>query len=407
MPRHAKGPRLYLRRGKRDPKTGGRFADTWVIRDGAREISTGCPRDGLDGPDGAESQLAAYIGAKWAPTARSDRPSDPASVLVAEVLALYAKEKAPTLAKPKDAASRIKILTGFWGDKTLADVKRSTCKAYVAWRVEQPFKHAKFEAALLKRVAPETARRELEDLSAAITFWNGEYPLAVRPVVWLPEKRESQREALTRDQAACLLRASLGWRLDPSTGRWTRIRPSSAANRRHMRRFLLIGLYTGTRPGVIPKLLWEESATQAWTDLDAGVIYRRGRAERDHKTKRRPMVRLPDRLVAHMRRWHRQDMQANEARRVKGVEPVTTVLHHGAAPIEGRIRRGFASIVADAGLPPEVTPHWMRHTCATWLMEAEVPIWDAAAFTGMTTKTLETCYGHHRPSHQNRARRAL
>jgi integrase len=161
-------------------------------------------------------------------------------------------------------------------------------------------------------------------------------------------------------------------------------------------------------------LLWSESASAPWVDLDAGVIYRRGRAEREHRTKRRPLVKIPRRLAAHLARWRRQDEAWAERLRQAAAdagEPTptvpNTVLHHGARPIAGRIRRGFRAIAADAGLEAELTPHWMRHTCATWLMEGGVSIWDAAAFTGMTPSTLERHYGHHRPEHQEKARAAL
>ncbi|HMP62782.1 MAG TPA: hypothetical protein PKA17_06825 [Phenylobacterium sp.] len=30
-----------------------------------------------------------------------------------------------------------------------------------------------------------------------------------------------------------------------------------------------------------------------------------------------------------------------------------------------------------------MTPHWLRHTCATWLTENDCPLWDAASFTGI------------------------
>ena len=134
----------------------------------------------------------------------------------------------------------------------------------------------------------------------------------------------------------------------------------------------------------------------------------RGKEEKDHRTKRRPLVRMPDRLVAHMTRWHDIDSRRLvEVGEGEAPKPLTTVLHHGGVPITGRIRRSFAACVRDAGLPEEITPHWMRHTCATWLMERDVKAWDAAAFTGMTTATLEKCYGHHRPGHQGGARRAL
>jgi len=73
-----------------------------------------------------------------------------------------------------------------------------------------------------------------------------------------------------------------------------------------------------------------------------------------------------------------------------------TVLRQDANAIAGRIRRGFYAIVADAGPEGAMTWHRLRHTCATWLMEAGVPVSDAAAFTGMTPSRLERHYGHHR-----------
>lgn len=165
--------------------------------------------------------------------------------------------------------------------------------------------------------------------------------------------------------------------------------------------------YTGTRLGVIPKLLWHETPSQACVDLAKRTIYRRGKVEKDHRTKRRPLVRMPDCLVEHMQRWRAADARRRvEAGEGEAPMPLTSVLHHGGVPIRGRIRKSFLCCVRDARLP-EITPHWMRHTCAIWLMEAGVPVWDAAAYTGMTTQTLEKCYGHHRADHQGGARWAL
>ena len=385
MSRQAKGPRLYLRRGRIDTRAGKALPDRWFIRDGSHERSTGC---GVERVGDAERALAAYIAEKW------DRPageSDPSRVLVADVLALYSRDRGPTLkAEPATMRGFVTHLLAWWGESALADVRRSSCAAYVKHRTGQEIRHG----ATGRKVSDQTARRELELLSAAIGYYDKEYHLTRRPAVVLPEKAESQREALTRKEAARLLWASMGWSWDGA--HW--IRPSTCArsNRMHMRRFILIGLYTGSRADVIKRLRWSESLADPWVDLDAGIIYRRGRGERESRTKRRPLVKLPRRLLAHMRRWQAIDAKAERA----------TVLHFGGAEV-GSVRTGFAGCGASAGLPPTVTPHWLRHTAATWLMEAGVDTWEASGYLGMTAATLEKHYGHHRPDHQSAARKAL
>lgn len=404
MPRPSQGPRLYLRRNRTDSKSGARLPDIWFIRDGARQLSTGCGPDRLQGPGGAQEALARYILAKGAQAGYGTASrSDPAQVLVVDVLTLYIAERGPAL--ERDGATTggfgARLMT-WWAGKTLSEVRRSACKAYVAHRIAQPNSRFK-DPAKAPRISSQTARIELEMLSAAIGYWHGEDPLQVRPVVWLPDKSESSREALTRGQAARLLRAARGWRWDAKKAAWTRLSRSAQANRRHVARFILIGLYTGTRHTAIRRLLWAESPTQAWVDLDRAMIWRRGRAEPDHPTKRRPVVKLPLRLLAHLRRWRRLD----EAESKRRPDPVNAVIHHGGEALAGKLRRGFAGCVADAGLPAEITPHWLRHTAATWLMEADVESWKAAGFLGMTTKTLEDHYGHHRPSYQSDAAGAI
>lgn len=78
MPRQSKGPRLYLRKGRIDNRTGQQLPDRWFIRDGKSEVGTGC---GVERLDDAERQLAAFIAEKWAKPVGN---SDPAQVLVAD-----------------------------------------------------------------------------------------------------------------------------------------------------------------------------------------------------------------------------------------------------------------------------------------------------------------------------------
>lgn len=384
MSRQSKGPRLYLRKGRFDSRTGQTLPDRWFIVDGKSERGTGCGPERLDE---AERQLAAYITEKWqAPVGESD----PAKVLIADVLALYSQDRGKSLRSDgATMAGFVRHLLDWWGSCAIADVRRSSCNAYVAHRTGQEIRHGQTG----RKVSVQTARRELEVLSAAIGHWDDEHHLSRRPKVVLPEKAESNRDALTRPEAAALLWASLGHRRT-SKG-WEDLKSSSGrANRAHLRRFILIGLYTGSRSGVIKRLCWAESLHDPWVDLDAGIIYRRGKSEAERKTKKRPLVKLPRRLLAHLRRW-------KEADDLKGM---TMVLHHGGQPVAS-VRTGFAGCASDAGIV--ASPHWLRHTCATWLMERNVDAWEAAGYVGMTAATLEKHYGHHRPDHQSAARKAM
>ena len=71
-------------------------------------------------------------------------------------------------------------------------------------------------------------------------------------------------------------------------------------------------------------------------DLERGVFYRRAEGARETK-KRQPPVRLPDRLLAHLRRWERLGI-AKQA-----------VVEWNGKPVRS-VRKAFAAAVQAAGL---------------------------------------------------------
>jgi integrase len=70
------------------------------------------------------------------------------------------------------------------------------------------------------------------------------------------------------------------------------------------------------------------------------------------------------------------------------------------------IRKAWVETVKLSGLPTRYSPHILRHTRATWLMQKGVDMWEAAGSLGMTVGTLETTYGHHHPNWQKNAAEA-
>jgi integrase len=152
----------------------------------------------------------------------------------------------------------------------------------------------------------------------------------------------------------------------------------------HLYRFIVIGLMTGSRSGAIRTLQW------AWVDLDSRVMRRRAFGEAEDSRKRTPPVKIAARLARLLRLWKRQDGPSCKY-----------VVHYNGQPI-GSLKRTWAQACKLARLEG-VSPHTLRHTRATWLMQEGVEPWEAAGHLGMSVDMLTRVYGKHHPSFQERA----
>lgn len=307
MSKRSKGARLWLKPGY--SKDGYESGAVWVIKDGSHRESTGCS---IGDCEGAEKFLADYIARKYSPERSNSR--SPAAIPVADVLMIYGEDKEKSMARPKELWMRIDALALWWGDKTLAEVNGSNCRAYAA-----------------SRGSDSAARRELEDLRAAINHHRREGLCSEIVGVWLPEKSAPRIRWLTRSEAARLLLAA--WRRSP-----------------HVARFILVGLYTGTRSGAICGASLTHMTGRGYVDLERGVFYRKAAGAKETK-KRQPPATLPPRLLAHLRRWARLGKCRSAVVEWKG------------APVK-RVTKAFNLAVEAAGLK-DVTPHTLRHTAAT------------------------------------------
>jgi integrase len=247
MPRKRLPPRLYI-----DSSRG-----EWVIRDGTAFVRTGCIESDIEG---AERRLREYLAGKHQP-----EPSP--APLIADVMLVYLREHVAHTRSLRSNISAVQGIAKWWGDKRVSDITQDNCRAYVA----------------SKGRAVAAGRHDLEALRAAVNYWHRSStygPLDRLPSFWFPPKSEPRDRWLTEHEFKRLL---------------------AAAGPEHLKRFLLIGWYTGTRPGAILELQW------SWIDLKAGVMRRRAPGEAEHAKKRRPMVRLGTKILAHLKRWKAGD----------------------------------------------------------------------------------------------------
>jgi integrase len=367
MPRPSKGPYLYLFEAK------GR-ATVWYIRDGQRSRSTGCLES-----ESAEAQrkLAAYILEKHDPRA-GQRGSDPNAVKVADALSVYMDDKiAAGVPRPKALIAMVEKLGEFFGERTVADLKGSIQRDYAR-----------------QRGSLSSARRELETMAAAINYFIKEMvggaQMKFRPV--LPDASPARERWLTRDEAARLIWAA--WRKREDRGGHGEAGHNSGGRytSRHIARFILVALYTGSRAGAICGAALIETIGRGLVDLESGQ-FRRLAYGKVQNNKRQPTVELPPRLLAHMRRWHRL-----------GVSKRSVVEYNGKPVL--RVSKGWPGVVEEAKLATEikerkVLPHTLRHTAISWYLRSGVPVDQVADYCGVSIPIIKAHYGHHIPGRED------
>lgn len=379
MPRRSKGVRLQLKAARRDKLGKITHQATWIIRDNGRDVGTGCAADEIAA---AEKKLKEYIDSKYTPKRRVRHIDD---IPIADVLSVYIdaqleklRDRFGVTSETEDAVAavrkfkkRIERLNEWWGAKTLGEVNGEECRSYRKQRRNRG-----------------GARRDLEDLRAAIGHHAAEGFHREIVKVSLPEKGQPRDKWLTRTDAAKLIWACWRYRERQKASRHPEDEtkaPTAKRPLRHLSRFILLGIYSGSRAGAIAAASPMPAVGRSYVDLERGRYYRlqQGAAKTN---KRQPTVPIPSRLLAHLRRWHRIDSDAKHFVEFNG-KPVASV------------KTAFKSAVKLAGLGPGISPHTLRHTAATWLMQRGADPWQAAGYLGMSLDVLLNTYGHHHPDY--------
>jgi integrase len=295
---------------------------------------------------GAEAVLASYLKER-------DRPQI-AVISIASILDLYLADRRaraiPGLARLEWAH---KPLTRILGPKPPEAITEAECHRYTARRRKDG-------------VADATVRTELQALRAALRWAAAPERrlIAEVPRIDMPARPEARIRWLNRDEAGRLL---------------------AACKAHHVRLFVTLALHTGARSGAILGLTWDR------VDLTNRLVDFR-EAGRVRTRKRRVPAPINDTLYAAL---------------VEAQAAATTeyVIEWAGGPV-ARVKHAFRDAAARASLVG-VTPHVLRHTAVTWMLQAGIDPWKAAGLVGMTVDMVQQVYGHHHPEHLRDAARAL
>lgn len=212
-------------------------------------------------------------------------------------------------------------------------------------------------------VAAGTIAKDVQILRAAVRFAKGAgWNIDVLPMsmpVRLPPPKERW---LTRDEAKKLV---------------------DAAESLHVETFIIIGLTTAARSGAIVDLTWDRVDFAGGT-VDFGEGYGNKR-----------------RVVAPMNARCRAALE--EAAKFREGD---YVIEWRGAPVK-KIKTGFNATRKRAGLSTDVTPHILRHTSATWMAQAGVPIARIAQMLGDSEDVVRRVYAKHHPDYLRDAASAV
>ncbi|MDD5585345.1 MAG: site-specific integrase [Alphaproteobacteria bacterium] len=312
-----------------------------------------------------------------------DQPVDivsPTRRIIADVLAAYAEEHLIHTVSQEASGNNIKSLVPFWGHRPVSDVRPVLCRQYAQYRRETASRAG-------KNASDGLIARELGVLGAAIRHDYKQGRLASPVPIWKPAPTAPKDRWLTREEVVRLLKAARAKRrIDPKQGR---ARFHSYA-RWHLSFFILLALYTAARKEAILTLTWSQ------IDIERGVIDL-NKAGSKVTNKRRAIVPIPNRLMTFLRIAKRRAPEDCADRCV--------IEYFGKSIL--RIDQSFRRVARDAGLS-DVTPHTLRHTAATWMAQANVPMWVISKYLGHTsTRTTERIYAHHNPTFLMEAKEAL
>lgn len=256
-----------------------------------------------------------------------------------DVLDIYYDARSKTVTEPNRLHHSYAAVRRLLGELPAADIGQERIDRYVRARVADGVK-------------PQTAGRELQCLLSGARLAHRMGRLPPVPSLTLPPEGRSRIRVLSQEEVAALLGAAR----DP-----------------RLRLFITLGLATAARRQAICELTWDH------VDLERRVIDYRAPHPRAGRRKGRAVVPISQRLaemLALIRPVSGQGL-------VVGLTPNAVTLQ-------------FVTARRRAGLGPDVTPHVLRHTAASTMIQSAPLIMVSKMLGHANTSITEPVYIHLR-----------
>lgn len=269
---------------------------------------------------------------------------------ISEILNAYEKQKDKE-GKIESVRHQLKPLHKFFGHLVAESISDNVVDAYFPFR---------------ENIKTGTIRRELSILAAALNYAKQKNIIQNSPKIHLPQQSPAREYWITKEEYQALL--------------------AEAKKSFHLFVFISLAIGTLARKGAILGLTWDR------VNFETGLIDLID-PEIRITNKRRATVPMNDTLRAVL-------LQAKQAAQTDHV-----VEYHGK-PVND-IKKAFQRCAKRAGLP-RVTPHILRHSGATWLAMAGIPMYEIARYLGHTDiKTTYRIYAKYSPDYLRSASAVL
>lgn len=297
----------------------------------------------------------AFLG-EWLLMERN-QPTPGAALTVADLWAVYFEKHVKRNTESPDTARWLwNNLSVKFGALTLSSVSQDIVDEY---------EDARTDGDIGRPATSSTIRRELGTLKACLNWCakRGLVAKALVPDFDLPVEGSPNDRWLSAGEIKRLLAAArVISRKKDKSGRMGR-----------GERFLWLGLETSKRSAAIRELQWPFVDWQTKV-IDFDIPGRK------RTKKRRGVVPISDALWPVLAQMYKERL-ADDGYVLDSPAPVLRLV----------------KTIADAAGVKDVTPHILRHTAATNMARAGVPLWKVAKVLGNTTAMVERVYAKHAP----------